>query len=102
MTKEIQMPKPENQLSRTVPSFASAWDAVDPSALFGSGRPRFGFCHWDFFRHSSFVIRHFATLLLFCTALPALSATSIDPTDRRAYGANIGWMDFRGNTNSGV
>jgi hypothetical protein len=30
------------------------------------------------------------------------AATSINTTNRNAYGANVGWMDFHGNTNRGV
>jgi len=30
------------------------------------------------------------------------AATSIDPANRYAYGANIGWADWRGDTNNGV
>src|SRR3954453_11242477 len=30
------------------------------------------------------------------------AATSIDAVNKSAYGADIGWTDFRGNTNSGV
>jgi hypothetical protein len=30
------------------------------------------------------------------------AATSINPTNKFAYGANIGWIDARGNTNSGA
>src|ERR1051326_141961 len=32
----------------------------------------------------------------------AHAATSINAVNKFAYGANIGWMDFRGNTNSGA
>src|SRR5438445_11469740 len=38
-------------------------------------------------------------LLATCTAR---SATTIDSTNKYAYGANIGWMDWRGDTNSGA
>jgi hypothetical protein len=30
------------------------------------------------------------------------AATTIDPVNRYAYGANIGWMDWRGDTNNGA
>jgi hypothetical protein len=54
-----------------------------------------------------------ATPLLFVTwgvVLAALgplastsgAATTIDPSNRFAYGANIGWMDWRGDTNNGA
>jgi len=57
---------------------------------------------WDFgFRHWSFVI---AAVLAFSLQLsPSLqAATSINPTNKYAYGANVGWIDSRGNTNSGA
>ena len=42
-------------------------------------------------------------LLLFCAAASAFAAaTTINPGDHLAYGANIGWMDCRGDTNSGA
>jgi hypothetical protein len=31
-----------------------------------------------------------------------LAATTIDPANRYAYGANLGWMDWRGDTNNGA
>jgi hypothetical protein len=40
-------------------------------------------------------------LLLGCSA-NLRAATSINPTNKHAYGANVGWMDLRGNTNNGV
>ena len=30
------------------------------------------------------------------------AATTIDPANRYAYGANLGWMDWRGDTTSGA
>src|SRR5436190_12441654 len=30
------------------------------------------------------------------------AVTTINPTNKFAYGANIGWMDWRGDTNSGA
>ena len=33
---------------------------------------------------------------------PLLASTTIDPANRYAYGANIGWMDGRGDTNNGA
>src|SRR6266436_2166875 len=30
------------------------------------------------------------------------AATTINATDKYAYGANLGWMDWRGDTNSGA
>lgn len=35
-------------------------------------------------------------------SLLAPGATTIDPANRYAYGANIGWMDWRGDTNNGA
>jgi hypothetical protein len=32
----------------------------------------------------------------------AFAATTINPTDRHAYGANLGWQDWRGDTNNGA
>jgi hypothetical protein len=47
-----------------------------------------------------------AVLLLLSILNPQLSTafagTTIDPVNRYAYGANIGWMDWRGDTNNGV
>ncbi len=41
--------------------------------------------------------------LLLCTAaLTAHGATSITPANHFAYGANIGWLDWRGDTNNGT
>ena len=36
------------------------------------------------------------------SAFPARAATTIDPVNKYAYGANIGWMDWRGDTNNGA
>ena len=43
---------------------------------------------------SAFCILHSASL--------AHAATTINATNKYAYGANIGWMDWRGDTNSGA
>jgi hypothetical protein len=43
---------------------------------------------------SSFCILH--------SSFPARAATTIDPANKYAYGANIGWMDCRGDTNNGA
>jgi len=43
-----------------------------------------------------------ASLLLLGTITLGWSATTINPTDKYAYGANLGWMDWRGDTNSGA
>jgi len=41
-------------------------------------------------------------LILIGALAPATASTSINPTNKFAYGANIGWIDDRGNTNSGA
>jgi len=45
-----------------------------------------------------------ALLLVFSGFLPKVgqAATTINATNKFAYGANIGWMDWRGDTNSGA
>jgi hypothetical protein len=43
---------------------------------------------------SSFVILH--------SSLPASAATTIDAATKSAYAANLGWMDWRGDTNNGA
>src|SRR6476661_8052620 len=43
---------------------------------------------------SAFAIGH--------VALPALAATTIDAANKYAYGANLGWVDWRGDTNNGA
>ena len=40
--------------------------------------------------------------LLLLVACAARAATTINPTNRYAYGANIGWIDWRGDTNNGA
>src|ERR1041385_2010407 len=44
----------------------------------------------------------FASLVLIATVGVASAATSINATNKYAYGANIGWIDARGNTNNGA
>src|SRR2546425_876470 len=49
---------------------------------------------------------HAATALAsaFCllhSTSPARAATTIDAANKYAYGANLGWMDWRGDTNNG-
>lgn len=34
--------------------------------------------------------------------LPIWSATTVNPSNKFAYGANIGWLDWRGDTNNGA
>jgi len=46
-----------------------------------------------------------AAVSAFCllpSAFPARAATTIDPANKYAYGANVGWLDFRGDTNNGA
>jgi hypothetical protein len=42
------------------------------------------------------------TVLLFALLVPGRAATTINPANKYAYGANLGWMDWRGDTNNGV
>jgi hypothetical protein len=51
----------------------------------------------------SLVIRHFAFAILLLQPLACLhAATSINAINKYGYGANIGWIDARGNTNAGA
>ncbi len=43
-----------------------------------------------------------ATLLTLVAATTAGAASNIDATNRYAYSANAGWLDFRANTNNGL
>jgi hypothetical protein len=36
------------------------------------------------------------------SAVPASAASTIDPANHYAYGANLGWLDWRGDTNNGA
>jgi hypothetical protein len=47
---------------------------------------------------SALLILVFETSLIF----GATTATTIDPLNKYAYGANVGWMDWRGDTNNGA
>jgi hypothetical protein len=51
-------------------------------------------------------MKKFLSALLLLSLLASSRATStpstINPTNRYAYGANIGWMDWRGDTNNGA
>ena len=40
--------------------------------------------------------------LLLCLALRTLATTTINANNKFAYGANLGWLDWRGDTNSGA
>src|SRR5580698_2030915 len=42
------------------------------------------------------------SILNFQFSVPAQAVTTIDAGNRFAYGANIGWMDGRGDTNNGA
>jgi|SRR6516162_6839214 hypothetical protein len=55
------------------------------------------------FHEFSHMVRRICFLALCLQPLAFLHATtSISATNKYAYGANIGWMDARGNTNSGA
>ena len=41
-------------------------------------------------------------LFPFCTPLAVLAGTTIDTANHYAYGANVGWMDWVGDTNNGA
>src|SRR5688572_2650079 len=43
-----------------------------------------------------------ALLVLSALALPAPAATTINPVNHFAYGANIGWIDWRGDVANGA
>src|SRR5437773_9615512 len=42
------------------------------------------------------------SLLLLASLASSWAATTINTTNKYAYGANIGWMDWRGDTNNGA
>src|SRR5438067_4702183 len=44
----------------------------------------------------------FTALLLTGSVAPGLTATTINAVNKFAYGANIAWMDCRGDTNNGA
>src|SRR6516164_9428175 len=46
--------------------------------------------------------RFLAAVILLCSVGVANAGTTIDASNHYAYGANIGWMDWRGDTNNGV
>jgi hypothetical protein len=46
--------------------------------------------------------RFFAALVFLGSFASSWGATTINPTNKYAYGANIGWMDWRGDTNNGA
>src|SRR5262249_13519600 len=43
-----------------------------------------------------------SSFCILLSAFPARAATTINPGNKYAYGANIGWMDSRGDTNNGA
>src|SRR5215472_16009948 len=47
-------------------------------------------------------LTHSAPLFLLSLALSASAASTINATNKFAYGANIGWLDWRGDTNNGA
>lgn len=47
-------------------------------------------------------MKTFWILLLFVSALVGKAATTIDSSNPYAYGANIGWLNWRGDTNNGA
>src|SRR6516164_807811 len=46
--------------------------------------------------------RFLAAVILLCSVGVANAGTTIDASNKYAYGANIGWMDWRGDTNNGA
>ena len=42
------------------------------------------------------------SLLLLGSLASSWAATTIDPVNKYAYGANLGWMDWRGDTANGA
>src|SRR5262245_617248 len=42
------------------------------------------------------------SLVLLGTSVFAIAASTIDPTNKYAYGANIGWIDWRGDGTTGA
>lgn len=56
-------------------------------------------------RNSRFSVRSFlfvGWVIVSLSQFKAVAATTIDAVNRYAYGANIGWIDWRGNTNNGA
>jgi hypothetical protein len=50
------------------------------------------------------VATNFAVLLIFATGIREScgATTTINPSNKYSYGANLGWIDWRGDTNSGA
>src|SRR6516164_1154548 len=46
--------------------------------------------------------RFLAAVILLCSVGVANAGTTIDASNKYAYGANIGWTDWRGDTNNGA
>lgn len=44
----------------------------------------------------------FTCLLAFCSAGAAFAATTVNPSNKFSYGANIGWIDWRGDVANGA
>src|SRR6266404_7551620 len=55
-------------------------------------------------KRGSVLLRFVLGLVLAMCVQPLFleAATSINALNKNAYGANVGWMDFRGNTNNGA
>src|SRR5688572_11626374 len=47
-------------------------------------------------------MKFFAVLLVTLVSLAAHAAPTINATNKWSYGANIGWVDWRGDTNNGA
>src|SRR5882762_3216800 len=43
-----------------------------------------------------------SAFFILLSTFPARAATTINAANQYAYGANLGWMDWRGDTNSGA
>src|SRR5882757_3837098 len=57
----------------------------------------------SFFKPTSNSMKTFLTLLWLAAALAVgEAATTINTVNKFAYGANLGWMDWRGDTNNGA
>jgi hypothetical protein len=44
----------------------------------------------------------FFLFLVLCSLVSSWAATTVNPANKYAYAANLGWMDWRGDTNSGA
>lgn len=48
------------------------------------------------------LFRAIGSFAMLCSTFVAGAATTIDPANNFAWGANLGWMDWRGDTNNGA